>query len=128
MLWILTIGAVAVAVAVGGVVLRGSRPAAATPIVRLFADDVALETLPLSLSIETAGGVSTMVVPRGTPLPTAHRETFGTAADNQRSIEVHVLVGDRTRAAANMSLGRFAIIKDRARPGRRVLVHGRARG
>lgn len=78
--------------------------------VRLFADDVAMDKrLPLSLSVETLGGVSTNLIPRGTGLPTSRRETFSTATDNQGSIEVHVLVGDRTLAVDNVTVGKFSI-------------------
>jgi molecular chaperone DnaK (HSP70) len=79
--------------------------------VRLFANEVPVETLPLSLSIETLGGVSTVLVPRGTALPTVRRETFSTATDNQGSVGVHVLVGDHTLATDNVTVGRFAIIE-----------------
>ena len=79
--------------------------------VQLFADDVSLKNgLPLSLSIETLGGVSLVLIPRGTDLPTACRETFSTATDNQTSIEVHVLAGDRTLAVNNVTVGKFSIL------------------
>ena len=54
--------------------------------------------MPVSLGIETLGGVSTVLIPRGTPLPTTRRETFSTATDNQASVEVHAVVGDSTMA------------------------------
>jgi len=80
--------------------------------VRLFADDVFLnKILPLSVSVETLGGVSTMLIPRGTGLPTARHETFSTATDNQTSIEVHVLVGDRTLAVDNVTVGKFSVVE-----------------
>lgn len=80
--------------------------------VQLFADDVSLKNgLPLSLSVETLGGVSTVLIPRGAELPTAHSETFSTAMDNQASLEVHVLVGDRTLAADNVTVGKFSILE-----------------
>ncbi|WP_437756182.1 Hsp70 family protein [Sorangium sp. So ce1389] len=80
--------------------------------VPLFADDVPLKKgLPLSLSVETLGGISTMLIPRGTGLPTAHRETFSTATDDQTSIQVHVLVGDRTLAVDNVTVGKFSIVE-----------------
>lgn len=85
-------------------------PSALSVAVRLFADDVAVASLPLSVSIETMGGVSTVLLPRGTALPTARRETFATAVDNQRSIEVHVLIGDHTLVADNVTVGKFAIV------------------
>jgi molecular chaperone DnaK len=79
-------------------------------VVRLFADDVSLKkSLPLSLSVETFGGVSTMLIPRGTGLPTARRETFSTVTDNQPSIQVHVLVGDRTLAVDNVTVGKLSV-------------------
>src|SRR5262249_46525749 len=80
--------------------------------VQLFADDVFLRNgLPLSLSIETLGGVSTVLIPRGADLPAASREIFSTATDNQASIEIHVLVGDRTLAVDNVTVGRFSIVE-----------------
>lgn len=79
--------------------------------VQLFADDVSLTNgLPLSLSIETFGGVSTILIPRGAGLPAVRRETFSTAADDQASIEVHVLMGDRTLAGDNVTVGKFSVV------------------
>lgn len=92
------------------------RPSIATSNVRLFAQDVPVGSLPLSLSVETMGGVSTALIPRGTALPTVRRETFSTATDNQASIEVHVVVGDRTLAADNVTVGKFSIIDLPAAP------------
>jgi len=62
------------------------------------------------------GGVSTVLIPRGTALPTVRRETFSTATDNQTSIEVTVVVGDRTLAADNATVGKFSIIALPAAP------------
>jgi molecular chaperone DnaK len=62
---------------------------------------------PLSLSIETLGGVATPMIPRNTTIPTKKTETFSTAADNQTSVEVHVLQGERPMAAQNRTLGKF---------------------
>jgi len=63
------------------------------------------EFLPLTLSMETLGGKSTPLVKRGTPLPTERSQTFSTAADNQKSVEIHVLLGERPLASKNLSLG-----------------------
>ena len=62
---------------------------------------------PLSLAIETLGGVATPMIPRNTTIPTKKTETFSTAADNQTSVEVHVLQGERPMAAQNRTLGKF---------------------
>jgi molecular chaperone DnaK len=77
---------------------------------KLFADDVAAGTLPLSISIETIGNVATVLIPRGTPLPVTRTEVFSTAADDQPSVEVHVLQGERPLASDNRSLGKFQMI------------------
>jgi molecular chaperone DnaK len=74
---------------------------------RLFAD--ARATTPLSISIETLGGISTVIIPRGTKLPTSHTEVFSTAQDNQTSVEVHVLQGERAMATDNRTLGKFQL-------------------
>jgi molecular chaperone DnaK len=74
---------------------------------RLFAD--ATVTTPLSISIETIGGISSVIIPRGTKLPTSHTEVFSTSQDNQTSVEVHVLQGERAMAADNRSLGKFQL-------------------
>jgi molecular chaperone DnaK len=76
---------------------------------QLFADDVASDQLALSISIETLGGVATRIIPRGTKLPATHTEVFSTAADNQSSVEVHVLAGERPLATDNRSLGKFQL-------------------
>jgi molecular chaperone DnaK len=62
---------------------------------------------PLTLSIETLGGVATPMIPRNTTIPTKKTETFSTAADSQTSVEVHVLQGERPMAAQNRTLGKF---------------------
>ncbi len=72
-------------------------------------DMVLLDVTPLSLGIETMGGVMTVMIPRNTTLPTQKRETFSTAADNQPSVEVHVLQGERAEAQYNRTLGRFSL-------------------
>src|SRR5260221_4595984 len=70
-------------------------------------DLLLLDVTPLSLSIETLGGVSTAMIPRNTTIPTKKTETFSTAADSQTSVEVHVLQGERPMAAQNRTLGKF---------------------
>jgi molecular chaperone DnaK (HSP70) len=80
------------------------------PKVRLFGDDVAVKHLPLSISIETLGGVSSMLILRGTALPAEQRETFSTAANGQSTIDIHVLVGDREGAADNVTVGKYSIV------------------
>ncbi|WP_438819062.1 molecular chaperone DnaK [Bittarella massiliensis (ex Durand et al. 2017)] len=66
-----------------------------------------LDVTPLSLGIETMGGVSTKIIERNTTIPTKKSQIFSTAADNQTSVEVHVLQGEREMAADNKTLGRF---------------------
>jgi molecular chaperone DnaK len=66
-----------------------------------------LDVTPLTLSIETQGGVATSMIPRNTTIPTRKTENFSTAADNQTSVEVHVLQGERPMAAQNRTLGKF---------------------
>ena len=68
-----------------------------------------LDVTPLSLGIETLGGVMTKVIERNTTIPTSKSQTFSTAADSQPSVEVHVLQGEREMAADNKSLGRFTL-------------------
>ncbi len=68
-----------------------------------------LDVLPLSLGIETLGGVSTMMIQKNTTIPTSKTQIFSTAADNQPSVEVNVLQGERAMAADNRSLGRFIL-------------------
>src|SRR2546425_385950 len=70
-------------------------------------DLLLLDVTPLTLSIETLGGVATPMIPRNTTIPTRKTETFSTAADNQTSVEIHVLQGERPMAAQNRTLGKF---------------------
>jgi molecular chaperone DnaK len=87
---------VAVGAAIQGGVLRGE-----------VKDLLLLDVTPLTLSIETLGGVATAMIPRNTTIPTKKTEIFSTAADNQTSVEVHVLQGERPMAAQNRTLGKF---------------------
>jgi molecular chaperone DnaK len=68
-----------------------------------------LDVTPLSLGIETLGGVSTAIIPRNTTIPTSKSQVFSTAADSQTSVEIHVLQGERGMATDNKSLGRFIL-------------------
>jgi molecular chaperone DnaK len=70
-------------------------------------DMVLLDVTPLSLGVETLGGVMTAMIPRNTTIPTQKKEIFSTASDNQPSVEVHVLQGERTEARYNRTLGKF---------------------
>jgi molecular chaperone DnaK len=70
-------------------------------------DLLLLDVTPLTLAIETLGGVATPMIPRNTTIPTRKTETFSTAADSQTSVEVHVLQGERPLAAQNRTLGKF---------------------
>lgn len=72
-------------------------------------DVLLLDVTPLTLSIETMGGVSTPMINRNTTIPSSKSETFSTAADNQTSVEINVLQGERPMAADNKSLGRFIL-------------------
>ncbi|MEK9659090.1 MAG: molecular chaperone DnaK [Chloroflexota bacterium] len=72
-------------------------------------DILLLDVTPLSLGIETLGGVSTALINRNTTVPTAHTETFTTAADGQTSVEIHVLQGERSMAKENKTIGRFTL-------------------
>ncbi|MDH5597323.1 MAG: molecular chaperone DnaK, partial [Candidatus Peregrinibacteria bacterium] len=72
-------------------------------------DLLLLDVSPLSLSIETLGGVATRVIERNTTIPTSKSQVFSTAADNQPSVDVHVLQGEREMASDNKSLGRFIL-------------------
>ncbi|MES2391801.1 MAG: molecular chaperone DnaK [Acidobacteriota bacterium] len=72
-------------------------------------DLLLLDVTPLTLSIETMGGVATGMIPRNTTIPTKKTETFSTAADSQTEVEVHVLQGERPMAAQNRTLGKFKL-------------------
>jgi molecular chaperone DnaK len=72
-------------------------------------DLLLLDVTPLTLSIETLGGVATSMIPRNTTIPTKKTETFSTAADSQTEVEVHVLQGERPMAALNRTLGKFKL-------------------
>ncbi|WP_028588729.1 molecular chaperone DnaK [Paenibacillus massiliensis] len=72
-------------------------------------DVVLLDVTPLSLGIETAGGVFTKMIDRNTTIPTSKSQVFSTYADNQPSVEIHVLQGEREMAAGNKTLGRFQL-------------------
>ncbi len=74
-------------------------------------DILLLDVTPLTLSIETLGGVSTPMIPKNTTVPTSKSQVFSTAADNQTSVEVHVLQGERPLAADNKTLARFILDK-----------------
>ena len=89
---------VAVGAAVQGGILRGD-----------VKDVLLLDVTPLSLGIETLGGVMTKVIEKNTTVPVARAQVFSTAADNQTSVEIHVLQGEREMAADNKTLGRFIL-------------------
>ncbi|MDZ7690514.1 MAG: molecular chaperone DnaK [Balneolaceae bacterium] len=80
-------------------------------------DVVLLDVTPLTLGIETLGGVTTKLIESNTTIPTSKTETFSTAADNQTSVEIHVLQGERAKAQDNRTLGRFHL--DGIPPARR---------
>jgi len=72
-------------------------------------DVLLLDVTPLSLGIETLGGVCTKIIERNTTIPTSKSQTFSTAADNQPSVDIHVLQGEREMASGNKTLGRFEL-------------------
>ena len=72
-------------------------------------DVVLLDVTPLSLGIETLGGVFTKIIERNTTIPTSQSQVFTTAADNQTSVDIHVLQGERKMAGGNVTLGRFQL-------------------
>ena len=90
---------VAVGAAIQGGVLKGE-----------VKDVLLLDVTPLSLGIETLGGVMTTLIARNTTIPTRKSETFSTATDNQTSVDVHVLQGERQMARDNRTLGRFQLV------------------
>jgi molecular chaperone DnaK len=89
---------VAVGAAIQSGVLRGE-----------VKDVLLLDVTPLSLGVETQGGVMTVLIPRNTTIPTRKGETFSTAADGQTQVEIHVMQGERPLAGENKSLGRFVL-------------------
>jgi len=92
------------AVAIGAAIQAGVLGGETTADVQL------LDVTPLSLGIETLGGVMTRLIERNTTIPTEKKEVFSTAADNQTSVEIHVLQGEREMAVDNRTLGRFQLI------------------
>ncbi len=90
---------VAIGAAIQGGVLRGD-----------VKDVLLLDVTPLSLGIETLGGVSTKLIEKNTTIPTKKSQVFSTAADNQPAVEIHVLQGEREMSANNKTLGRFQLV------------------
>jgi molecular chaperone DnaK len=89
---------VAIGAAVQGGILQGD-----------VKDILLLDVTPLSLSLETLGGVATAMIPKNTTIPTSKSQVFSTAADNQTSVEVHIVQGERPMASDNKTLGRFIL-------------------
>jgi molecular chaperone DnaK len=89
---------VAIGAAIQGAVLTGEQK-----------DVLLLDVTPLSLGIETLGGVTTVLIPRNTTIPTKKSETFSTADDNQTTVEIHVLQGERQLARDNRTIGKFQL-------------------
>src|SRR5256712_7945239 len=89
---------VAIGAAIQGAVLTGEQK-----------DVLLLDVTPLSLGIETLGGVTTVLIPRNTTIPTKKTETFSTADDNQTTVEIHVLQGEREMARDNRTIGKFQL-------------------
>ena len=79
-------------------------------------DIVLLDVTPLSLGLETLGGVCTVLIPRNTTIPTSKSQVFSTAADNQPAVDIHILQGERSMAADNKTLGRFQLSNIPAAP------------
>ncbi len=98
---------VAAGAAIQGAVLAGE-----------VSDIVLLDVTPLTLSIETLGGIATPLVERNTTVPTEKTKTFTTAEDNQPSVEIHVVQGERKMVADNKPLGKFQLDRPSARPAR----------
>ena len=72
-------------------------------------DVLLLDVTPLTLSIETLGGISTALIERNTTVPTTKSQVFSTASDNQSAVEINVIQGERSMAADNKSLGKFIL-------------------
>ena len=89
---------VAMGAAIQGAVMKGD-----------VKDILLLDVTPLSLAIETAGGVSTVMIPRNTTIPTSKSQVFSTYADNQTAVDIHITQGERPMAVDNKSLGKFSL-------------------